>query len=231
METRKIKSNYLGMEFDVPMYDIMLNGQDTSLVPHDALEDIILNQIPAEYGVKYDKVVEKAERDHAVVKCTITDAKGRRVQCLGESVAETLYSDIARGIPVTMAEIRAFDRAAIRYLDLPGKVYSKDELGPCETKPAPQAEAQAQPAPVTVEEVKPNLEEELPLEQAAPANDASLDIVISIGKYKNNPQKLSDITSDTGWIKFNVTSFKPQNEEEQAQLDALKAYAEKAGIK
>lgn len=123
----KIKSLYLKTEVEVAYNKTEVNGAPTTIITHDSLEDVILNQVPQELGVKYDKTVEYVAPGHSVVKCTISDKNGRRVQCLGESVEATLYTEISKGIPTLMAEIRAFDRAAIRYLALPGKVYSNEE--------------------------------------------------------------------------------------------------------
>jgi DNA polymerase III epsilon subunit family exonuclease len=48
----------------------------------------------------------------------------------GESITESLTSSISKTIPGTIAQIRAFDRAAIHYLDFvcDGKVYSDQEI-------------------------------------------------------------------------------------------------------
>lgn len=141
----KMYSSYLDREIDVSFKETQVDGEPTTIITHDSLEDVILNQIP-DYNVKYDKTLEFCGPDHWVVKCTISDKNGRRVQNFGESINETLYTPIGRTIPAIMAEIRAFDRAAIRYLNLPGKVYSneeavevdlgttvKTEKAPCET--------------------------------------------------------------------------------------------------
>lgn len=123
----KLLSKYLNKEIDVVYNETEIGGVPTTIITHDSLEDVILNQIPEDVGVRYDKTLEHMDPEHCVVKCTFADKKGRRVQCFGESLPSTLYTDIAKTIPCIMAEIRAFDRAAIRYLNLPGKVYSNEE--------------------------------------------------------------------------------------------------------
>ena len=129
MAKEKLRSGYLNRDIIVDFQNTEVNGLPTILITHDSLEDVIFNQIPNEcnFMVNCQKIVEHVSSGHAVVQCILSDDTGRTIPCIGESVSKTLYTEIARGIPVTMAEIRAFDRAAIRYLDLPGKVYSNEE--------------------------------------------------------------------------------------------------------
>ncbi len=122
----KIFSKYLNKEIEVNFWETADTSGTVTIITHDSLEDAILNQA-SDYGVKYDKSLEYVSDTHCVVKCTIADNKGRRIQCFGEAVPATLNTEIALNNPVIMAEKRAFDRAAIRYLNLPGRVYSNDE--------------------------------------------------------------------------------------------------------
>ena len=99
-------------------------GKPIKVIFHDALQKVIHN----EAKVKYDVNFIVANTDHAVVVCTMTDASGRFIREVGESVPATLDNEIAQNHPALIAFQRAFDRAAIRYLDLPGKVFSNMEI-------------------------------------------------------------------------------------------------------
>jgi hypothetical protein len=93
---------------------------------HDSLEDVIHNQAE---GVEYNFDIISADRNHSVVRCTMANTDGsRRIVAIGESLPETLDNDIAQKYPTLIASQRAFDRAAIRFLDLPGKVLSNMEM-------------------------------------------------------------------------------------------------------
>ena len=107
----KIVSAYMrDKEFDVVTNSIEENGQHLNLISHASLEDVLLYQVPAQAPEKlpitYDYEIVKAELNHAVAICTITDADGRRISAVGEAVEETLINDIAKSIPVTMASNR-----------------------------------------------------------------------------------------------------------------------------
>ena len=116
-------SKYLDKDFNIKAEDF----EDVQIIPHSILEDIFFNQITTEYAPSYEESLEYVNEKHAVVKCTVNDKKGRHIECIGESTDANLKTEIAQGIPVTMAEIRAFDRAVIRYLAFKGKVYSESE--------------------------------------------------------------------------------------------------------
>lgn len=123
----KLKSSYLNIEFEVNAFESQENGEALQIVSHESLEDIIHNQVPKELQAKYDYNEMRIGRDHCVIRCTISDVKGRRVQAIGESVPETLETDISRCYPAVMAAQRAFDRAVIRYLGFSGKTLSNSE--------------------------------------------------------------------------------------------------------
>ena len=136
-----IQSKYLGRDFNFE--PVQMSGDDgnpITIIPHNILFDIIQNQLTADEAVNYKYQVNLVSRDHCFIECTMTDKKGRFIQEFGESVPETLKSDIAKTIPGTMAAIRAFDRAAIRFLDFAceGKVYSDNEISTDSLKPAAQ---------------------------------------------------------------------------------------------
>lgn len=123
----KLKSSYLNIEFEVNAFESQENGDPIQIVSHESLEDIIHNQVPKEFQTKYDYNEMRIGRDHCVIRCTISDIAGRRVQAIGESVPETLETDISRCYPAVMAAQRAFDRAVIRYLGFSGKTLSNSE--------------------------------------------------------------------------------------------------------
>lgn len=163
----KITSNYVKKQFDVVTQEVESEGNVLTLITHGSLEDILLHQLPAVAPeicpVSFDFSVVKAERGHSVVLCTVYDATGRRIQAVGESVTETLTNNIAITIPTTMASNRAFDRAVIRYLMLPGKLYSDSEISPDTA-----VKAEEPVATPTVSETVEEEPEELPV--AAPVS-------------------------------------------------------------
>lgn len=122
----KIKSNYLKTEFSVDLFEKLDDfGGALKIIRHASLEDIIVNQLD---DVFFDYEIIKADKDHSVIKCIISDKKGRRVVDVGESLPATLTTEIAQNYPVLTASQRAFDRAAIKYLNIPGKIYSDLEI-------------------------------------------------------------------------------------------------------
>lgn len=99
-------------------------GRPIKVIFHDSLQEVIHN----EAKVKYDFNFVVANPDHTVVVCTMVDGSGRLIREVGEAIPATLDTEIARNYPSLIASQRAFDRAAIRYLDLPGKVFSNMEI-------------------------------------------------------------------------------------------------------
>ena len=99
-------------------------GRPIKVIFHDSLQEVIHN----EAKVKYDFNFIVANPDHTVVVCTMVDGSGRLIREVGEAIPATLDTEIARNYPSLIASQRAFDRAAIRYLDLPGKVFSNMEI-------------------------------------------------------------------------------------------------------
>ena len=99
-------------------------GGVIQIIKHDSLESVIHNDTSAIYDYRF----ESSAIDHTVVQCIMTDKQNRRVIGIGESIPATLENDIAQNYPSLIASQRAFDRAAIRYLNLPGKVFSNLEI-------------------------------------------------------------------------------------------------------
>lgn len=122
----QLQSKSLGKTFDFVTFEREENGRVVKIIMHDSLEDVIHNQAE---GVNYSYDVISADRNHSIVKCEMSNKDGsRHIVAIGESVPETLDNDIAQKYPTLIASQRAFDRAAIRFLDLPGKVLSNVEM-------------------------------------------------------------------------------------------------------
>ena len=123
----KIMSNYLGRDIDVSVNEINENGEKIRAITHDSLERIINDQLE-DYSpsVEYTEVLVSLQ--HTVIKCCISDNVGRKITAIGESTPNSLGSSISKSYPALMAYTRAFDRAAIRYLQFPTKMMSCEEL-------------------------------------------------------------------------------------------------------
>lgn len=120
----KLESKSLNKSFEFVTFEKEENGKIVKIVTHDSLEDVIHNQCE---GVNYDIFIVKSDRDHSVASCTMYMGN-RKVTAFGETVPETLENEIARNHPALIATQRAFDRAAIRFLALPGKCFSNTEI-------------------------------------------------------------------------------------------------------
>lgn len=246
----KITSKYLNLEFEVAVNETEIDGRMMTLIPHAALEDIIHNRMPEGYNVRYDKTLEYCNGQHCVAKCTITDAHGRRIQDFGESVPNTLSSEVARNIPATMAVIRAFDRAAIRYLAFPGKnVYSSEEF----SNQSVEVTEEEQAAPVSQEETASSnvmeedlsevmqetmmqTEEEIPVEEA-PAVKSKKDKkkkpnedlgakMVNFGKFVKTPKTVAEICDNPTnypWVEWALRQ-KPSEPDKKAQIEAMREY-------
>lgn len=127
----KFASKHLGMEVTYRKEDIIDGDAIITLISHESLKDILLNQVPSDLGIQYTFNVIKSELNHSVVICVITDNTGRRIEALGESTLPTLTTEISRNYPTTMAKKRAFDQAVIDYIGMPGKVYSDVQIDLC----------------------------------------------------------------------------------------------------
>ena len=162
MET--IQSRYLKRDFTFTPATMQRNDGPVTIIPHNELWDIIHNQI-SEKGVTYDYNPVAVTKEHCFIGCTIRDNSGRSITEFGESIDGSLKSAIAKTIPATMAQIRAFDRAAIRYLDLTcdGKVYSDQEI-PSSEYSAP-VKTSSKKAETPKEQPKEKVAEEKPVEE------------------------------------------------------------------
>lgn len=125
----KLYSRYLDRDIEVPDSSVVSGGEVVTLIPHDVLEELIYNSEEASennFQVHYTPVV--TELRHYAFLCCIADKYGRRIQGVGESLDATLETPIALNYPTLMAVKRAFDDAAIKFLGLPGKVYSDQQV-------------------------------------------------------------------------------------------------------
>lgn len=121
----QLQSNSLNRTFEFVTFEKEENGKVVRIILHDSLEDVIHNQVG---GVSYSYNIVASNKDHSVVVCSMWDNNGRKVEGIGESIPATLDTEIAKNYPTLIATQRAFDRAAIRYLALPGKVFSNTEI-------------------------------------------------------------------------------------------------------
>lgn len=129
-----LKSEFLNKEFEVETFDVPSpeTGEVLKVVKHESIEDIINRQIP------FDKSINAQIRynfqfceglSYPAYICEITDiVSGRLVSASGSATMGSLSSSIAKKFPAEMAEKRAFDRAAIKFLAFPKKVYSSSEI-------------------------------------------------------------------------------------------------------
>lgn len=121
----KLHSKALDKDYDFVTFEKEDDiGRKIKVIMHDSLRDVILNQCE---GVQYSNEIVCADANHSVVVCKMWNEK-RCVTEFGESTPDTLTNDIARQYPTLIATQRAFDRAAIAFLNLPGKVLSNMEI-------------------------------------------------------------------------------------------------------
>lgn len=248
----KIHSNYLNMDFDVE-FNAMEQGDSNedieNIVSHKSLKEIIHNQVPVAKGVSY--VFEHfPNTHHPVVACTMSDKTGRKVQTIGEAMPSTLLTEVAKMYPTVIAAQRAFDRAATEYLALPSKIV--DVKAPVarnvqnvNTRVSNNTSASPRNNNVKSEMYEDEdlevvddaviscadvLDEELHIEdelRESPAEDDTSivgDTLISLGKYKNKPEKLSVIyETNKRWLEY-VTSKTPITDANREQIEAGKKY-------
>lgn len=176
-------SSYLGQDFETQ------ETEAGNILTHGTLEKIVLNDAPANgKPIKYHFSEPKMfEPGHFVVFCTMTgDNDSRRVEAIGEASEASLESNIARMYPVLMATQRAFDRAAIRILDFPGKAFSDSEIEthaaspstkqdskPSGSEKATEKRKEAEKKPTQVRET-PTQTSPAPVEKPAPKEEPAI---------------------------------------------------------
>ena len=176
-----IRSNYFEKDFRVDMYERFDEIEGAlKIIKHSSLEDIIVNQID---DTIYDYDIIKANVDHAVVKCVISNKNGRRAVGIGESLPSTLMTEISTKYPVLIASQRAFDRAAISFLNIPGKVYSDLELS--DNNKAPESESEKPPKQST-EKPQGKIKSEKEEPTSKPPKSAEIKSQTEEGSVKND---------------------------------------------
>lgn len=230
--TKTIKSNYLNEEFEVSCWEMTKGGRTTTIVEHAAFEDIVFNRLQKLDGFKYS-IEPIVGFMHPVVKCTMCDNSGREIITIGEADPDTLVNNISRQNPVIMAANRAFDRAAIRFLNLEGKVYSSEEI------PDNDDHDQGDNEPiengieigddtVIVEDVVE------PVDSAGKTsnNKSEADshnpgaVVINFGKYRGKNKTVAEIwATDPSWADYGTKMNQDTcGETTKKQIQALKDY-------
>lgn len=189
----KITSNYLDTELEVSTFTDE-SGEKT-IISHAALEDIVHNQIPDEFGTKYEITALSISETHNVFKCVISDNSGRRITGIGESLPVTLESDIAKAYPALIASQRAFDRAVIQYLQFPSKVYSDTEGVTSEIKtdefPLPNNAPAASSVPK-----KENTNSANTTDKATETPEDLGSLLYTIGSYKDKNMTLAEVYAE-----------------------------------
>ena len=195
----KFHSNYLNKDIELATTQV----EGGHVMSHDAIEDFILNECK---DTKTELSVEHVGSSLVVVKCTIMDANGRRVQALGETVLSTA-SDLGKQYPASTAGNRAFDKAAVRFLGLPTNRLFNDDGTPAE-RSFPAAKSSTEKGvdnPVN--------------------NTDDFDQIVSGGKYKGKSYR-QILAEDPGYVKWIVNNnrfgadvFRKLCEQEGVALD------------
>lgn len=243
----KIFSMYYKKEFEVDTV-IPDSGDAAAIIPHDAFENIVLNCVPAEDEVRYDFDAMTITDTHSVIRCTITNNRGRRVSAVGESTLDSLDTDISRKYPTTMAANRAFDKAAIAFMGFDSKVISSDgtSIGttevdvtnvnveppkekptekPVEKKAAPAKDAAkaAEEKPATAKNTAAKSAEKKGKEEAALEKFGK--VPFTIGTYATKGLTVADVyKEDPTKIAYGADKFKPKDEAGQTLVEACKGY-------
>lgn len=193
-----VYSEYFKQDFSVLTFPSTENP-NIQVISHDSLERIIFNDIPLMYpdiGLNFDVCVDypkignaAPDPNHFVYRCTIWD-KQRKVMKVGETKTETLDTEIAKNHPALIAEMRAFDRAAIAYLALPGKSFSTSEGVPYNG-----FEVQSLDEPVV------ESSNSAPVDKTTEAKEVKIEdfsvgcgnVLVNIGEYRDNPITVEEL--------------------------------------
>lgn len=131
----KVHSAFAGKDMTLQGY-APNSDPDSFVITHTSLKRAMLRLMvqttsnPKLPPINYSYNTISSEKDHCVVNCSFT-FKNYQVTETGESLPETLQSSISRQYPYLEAQRRAFDRAAISFLqlDMDGRaVYSDSEI-------------------------------------------------------------------------------------------------------
>ena len=177
----KIFSNTIGRELDVDVIQKEQDGKVMTVITHASLLNIIYNEL----NICKDPDCIKMEdaRPHSpypVYRCTIWDKERNRcVIGIGSGKPETLTAEIASNYADESASNRAFDRAAITYLQFPGRQLSEEEVGiflPEDITPViPEATPMDIKMPVSSQAVQDEIVDSSPVEpiMAAPISSTT----------------------------------------------------------
>lgn len=124
-----IYSHYFGKEIDLTTgVATGVGGKKNKIVYHYELENVI-NTLCKDVACEF--TVCNANPNDIVVICKMSGGEwGKSVSAIGEATPETLKSSVEKAYPTTIAFHRAFDRAAIKFLELGPHIYSNMEMEP-----------------------------------------------------------------------------------------------------
>lgn len=127
----KLYSKTIERELDVETMEKEQNGQILTVIKHASLMDIIYNQIELCKDPDCIKIEDaRPNSPYPVYKCTLWDkTRNRCTVGIGSGKPETLPAGIPADYADESASNRAFDRAAITYLQFPGRQLSEEEVG------------------------------------------------------------------------------------------------------
>lgn len=250
----RLFSKTIDSEVEVDTYDqTQPNGDTLTLIKHYSLQNVIFNQLNLAKDPDSVQLIRENNESYPVYKCIIWDKERNRcVTGVGSARPESLESDIAKKYPDETASNRAFDRAALVYLQFPGKQLSDVEMGlylPININEDTNEIIDSSPvdpiasAPIgeTVQEVA---EEETPF-MNAPVNEELIeepdpepdvtesddiakagDTVIQFGKYRDNPTKVRDILNTEEGMDWVTKLLRVSNPSKDLVpfLDALRIY-------
>ena len=229
---KTIKSNYLNEEFEASCWEMSQGGRTITIVEHAAFEDIVFNRLAKLDGFKHS-IEPIVGFSHPVVKCIMRDNTGREITAIGEAHPDTLVNSISKQNPVIMAGNRAFDRAAIRFLNLDGKVYSSEEIPDSDN--SNESSSMSSKSETTTDDDITIIEEiEAPddANNANPNTKAETDdydsgaTVINFGKYRGKNKTVAEIwSSDPSWADYSTKmNLDSCGETTKKQIRALKDY-------
>lgn len=226
MERVKIMSPaFGGIEIDAKKYGRRF------LVQHSTLE-----KVAQAHQVCFDMAVVASDEKHAAVVCRHETG----IMTIGEATEGSMWTDIDRQYPITIAWNRAFDRAMIRLLSFREEVYSNKEVKEKDlasmekektSKASPVAAGMTQetsvPAPAKEEPIT-ELKEPAVEVAKTPVTAEKKPVVgpqtrILFGRWKG--RKFSELETNPDFLKF-IDDIKTQkvsfaDEKKQEQLDYM----------
>ena len=223
----KIKSRRTNNEYSVEKIG------NVYLINHKTLED-------AMRGVDVAMDIKSAT-EHSVVTCKIGD-----IITIGECTPDTVFNELDKSYPVTLAWLRAFDRAAIKYLDFEQDVYSNKEVSKTVLVSQLKKKNTKEEKKETTQEAKKDVKEETKEQKTEQVIEKPEVIVqpskafepekikvvlhdpaekLLFSKWKNFP--IGEVMNDKGFVEFirlaqeKGTEF-PDNEAVSDQFDYIK---------